>query len=45
VRADVLEEFISAKSAHEDYGVVLRDDLSLDQAATDRLRETLKSKR
>jgi N-methylhydantoinase B len=41
VRADVLEEFISAKSAHEDYGVVLRDDLSLDQAATDRLRETL----
>ena len=43
VRADVQEEFISMKSAREDYGVVLRDDLSIDQAATDRLRHALKS--
>jgi N-methylhydantoinase B len=42
VRADVQEEFISLKSAREDYGVVLRDDLSIDQTATERLRETLR---
>ena len=45
VRADVQEEFISMKSAREDYGVVLRDDLSLDQAGTERLRHALKSER
>jgi N-methylhydantoinase B len=43
VRVDVQEEFISAKSAREDYGVVLRDDLSIDRAATERLRNALKS--
>jgi N-methylhydantoinase B len=29
VRNDVLEEFITAASARDDYGVVLRDDLTL----------------
>jgi N-methylhydantoinase B len=45
VRVDVQEEFISAKSAREDYGVALRDDLSIDHAATERLRNALKSER
>ena len=45
VRADVQEEFISAKSAREDYGVVLRDDLSIDQAATDAARRAIRSAR
>ena len=31
VQVDVREEFISLKSARDDYGVVLRDDLSIDQ--------------
>ncbi len=39
VRADVQEEFISPTSAREDYGVVLRDDLSIDQAATERAQD------
>jgi len=34
VREDVCEGLISRASAHEDYGVVLRDDLTLDEAAT-----------
>jgi N-methylhydantoinase B len=45
VRADVQEEFISAKSARDDYGVVLRDDLSIDQAATDAARRAIRSGR
>ena len=45
VRADVQEEFISAKSAREDYGVVLRDDLTIDQAATEQARNALRSSR
>jgi N-methylhydantoinase B len=45
VRADTREEFISARSAREDYGVVLRDDLSIDEAATERLRTALRSQR
>jgi N-methylhydantoinase B len=38
VRVDVIEEFISRGSAREDYGVVLRDDLSVDLEATAALR-------
>ena len=34
VRADVLEEFVSPEAAREEYGVVLKRDLSLDLAAT-----------
>jgi N-methylhydantoinase B len=45
VRADAREEFISLKSARDDYGVVLRDDLSIDQTATEQLRNALRSKR
>ena len=33
VRADVIEEFVSRRFAEETYGVVLRDDLTLDEAA------------
>jgi N-methylhydantoinase B len=45
VRTDVQEEFISARAAREDYGVVLRDDLSVDQTATERQRNALRSAR
>jgi len=45
VQADVREELISLKSAHDDYGVVLRDDLSIDSIATDELRHALRSRR
>jgi N-methylhydantoinase B len=45
VRADVIEEFISRKAARADYGVVLTDDLAVDQAATERAREALRSAR
>jgi N-methylhydantoinase B len=44
VRNDVLEEFITAASAREDYGVVLRDDLTLDEAATGQARDAIKSR-
>ena len=40
VRADVIEELISRGLAREDYGVVLRDDLSVDLEATATLRAT-----
>jgi N-methylhydantoinase B len=45
VRADVQEEFISARSAHEHYGVVVRDDLTVDHAATERARIAIRSAR
>jgi N-methylhydantoinase B len=45
VRADVIEEFISRDAADEHYGVVLRDDLTLDQAATEQRRSALRSVR
>ena len=41
VRWDVIEEFVSRESARKDYGVVLRDDLSVDTAATAGLREQM----
>jgi N-methylhydantoinase B len=43
VRDDVIEEFISRESAAKDYGVVLRDDLTLDEAATAQRRNALRS--
>ena len=43
VRSDVIEEFISRAFAEENYGVVLRDDLTLDEAATERRRNALRS--
>jgi N-methylhydantoinase B len=45
VRTDVIEEFISRDAADEHYGVVLRDDLTLDQAATEQRRSALRSVR
>jgi N-methylhydantoinase B len=45
VRTDVIEEFISRDAANEHYGVVLRDDLTLDQAATEQRRSALRSAR
>jgi N-methylhydantoinase B len=43
VRADVIEELVSRQVAEEAYGVVLRDDLTLDEAATARRRNALRS--
>ena len=44
VRADPQEELVSMRSERDDYGVVLRDDLSVDHAATERARNALRSK-
>jgi hypothetical protein len=33
-----MEELVSRKAAREKYGVVLRDDFSIDEAATHKLR-------
>ncbi len=38
VRADIIDGFISAQSARDDYGVILREDLSIDRQATMRRR-------
>jgi N-methylhydantoinase B len=43
VRADVIEQLVSRGRAEEAYGVVLRDDLTLDEAATARKRNELRS--
>jgi N-methylhydantoinase B len=45
VRADIIEEFISRDAADEHYGVILRDDLTLDQTATEQRRSALRSVR
>jgi N-methylhydantoinase B len=45
VQADVVEELVSRRSARDDYGVVLRDDLSIDEAATDAARHAIRSAR
>ena len=38
VRADVMEELVSREAAREQYGVVLRDDFSIDEDATKKQR-------
>ena len=38
VRADVMEELVSREAAREKYGVVLRDDLTVDVEATKKQR-------
>ena len=43
VRSDVIEEFVSRRFAEETYGVVLRDDLTLDEVQTERRRNALRS--
>jgi N-methylhydantoinase B len=45
VAADAAEGLISRRAAHELYGVVLRGSLSLDEGATQRLRDRLRSRR
>jgi N-methylhydantoinase B len=45
VREDVREELVSRESARGLYGVVLRDDLTLDEGATRTQRDTLRSTR
>ncbi len=45
VRDGVMEEFISAQAAREQYGVVLRDNLAVDDAATAQTRTALRSQR
>jgi N-methylhydantoinase B len=43
VRSDVIEQLVSRRRAEEAYGVVLRDDLTLDDTATARKRNELRS--
>jgi N-methylhydantoinase B len=43
VRADVIEELVSRRAAADVYGVVLRDDLTLDEAETEERRNALRS--
>jgi N-methylhydantoinase B len=45
VAADAAEGLISRRAAQELYGVVLRSSMSLDESATQRLRDRLRSKR
>lgn len=44
VREDVIEGFVSRKKAHEEYGVILNADLSIDWTATERLRAEQKAR-
>jgi N-methylhydantoinase B len=44
VRWDVVEEFVSTEAARDLYGVVLKEDLSVDRAATRDLRRKLGSR-
>jgi N-methylhydantoinase B len=43
VRHDVMEEFVSREAARRDYGVVLKDDFSLDVPATQALRDKMET--
>ena len=45
VAEDAVEGFISRRAARDLYGVVLRGNLSLDEGATARLRNRLRSAR
>ena len=43
VRADVIEEFVSAEAARKDYGVVLDAKLTVDTVKTQALRASMRS--
>ncbi len=43
VREDVIDGYVSRQGAACDYGVVIRDDLSLDEAATAKHRAPLQT--
>src|SRR5262249_1054932 len=45
VREDVIEGFVSANAAREQYGVVLSDGLTVDMPATEALRAKLRASR
>ncbi len=45
VRWDVIEELVSRESARKHYGVVLKEDLSVDESATRALRARLGAER
>jgi N-methylhydantoinase B len=45
VRSDVSEELVSRAAALDHYGVVLRDDLTLDETATQQRRDRIRSER
>jgi N-methylhydantoinase B len=41
VQEDVLDGYVTLQRAEQDYGVVLRDDLSIDKEASKKLRQML----
>jgi hypothetical protein len=41
----VMEDYVSREAARDHYGVVLKEDLSLDEAATAKLRNELCARR
>ncbi|MEO4043398.1 hydantoinase B/oxoprolinase family protein [Hoeflea sp. CAU 1731] len=45
VLRDVVDDIVSMEKARRDYGVVIRDDESIDEAATETLRKEMKSER
>jgi N-methylhydantoinase B len=45
VRWDVMEDYVSREAARDHYGVVVKEDLSLDEAATTKLRSELRTRR
>ncbi len=45
VQWDVVEELVSADAARDSYGVVLKKDMSLDEAATRNLRDKMRGER
>ncbi|GMR10020.1 MAG: hydantoinase B/oxoprolinase family protein [Anaerolineae bacterium] len=42
VREDVIDGYVTRQGAERDYGVVLKDDLSIDEKATEKQREALR---
>jgi len=45
VHADVVADLVSREAARDEYGVVIRPDLSLDAPATARLRDEMRGTR
>ncbi len=45
VRDDVLDDFVSRDAAEKFYGVIVKDDFSIDEAATKAQRTKLKAER
>ena len=45
VRLDVEYGYVSMESARDDYGVVINSEVKVDEAATERLRKTMRGSR